>query len=96
MAHFSLDSLTKVTEKVNLLNSLENIQIATKILEEHSDASDSNMLDENYAKLNSNLRALSSDENEFKVVSEYLKNTHASTHSNYTLDIEEIFDVDRP
>ena len=31
----------------------------------------------------------------YKVIVDYVKNTHAKSHSLYTLDIEDIFTVDR-
>jgi hypothetical protein len=42
--HFIIDTLPKVTEKINLLNSIENIHIASKIIKDQED-SDVNMID---------------------------------------------------
>ena len=73
MINFTINTLPKVTEKVNLLNALENIQIATKILKDiDEDSSDLNLLDENYKKLNSELEHLKKGSDKYGTIANYL------------------------
>ena len=51
MANFILDTDKKVKEKLEMLASLEDIQIATKLLDEGKNSSEDSLIDSNYAKL---------------------------------------------
>lgn len=70
-----------------MLQSLEDIQIFTKMLDEGKVASDINTLDSNYLKLKTNIEPIERTTDEFNIIQKYLKNTHAKTHSNYRLEI---------
>ena len=47
------------------------------------------------SKIYNHSQVLERDSNEFKILSKYVKNTHASTHNLYKLKIEEIFKISR-
>lgn len=51
MSNFILDSEMKIRAKLEMLQSLEDIQIFTKLLDEGKIASDMNEIDSNYLKL---------------------------------------------
>jgi len=40
-------------------------------------------------------QVLSKDSDEFRMVKEYVANTHAPTHSSYTLELMDVFKIDR-
>jgi len=94
MSNFILDAKDKVKTKIDMLQSIQDIQIATKILEDNSGDSD-NMIDANYQKLKCELKPLDHHSAEFKMIEEYTRNTHASTHSSFKLEILEIFKTER-
>lgn len=50
MSNFILDTLDKVNDKFNMLQSLTDMKIATKILEE--DTTNHDVLEKHYKKLN--------------------------------------------
>jgi poly [ADP-ribose] polymerase len=95
MANFILDTDKKVKEKLEMLASLEDIQIATKLLDEGKNSSEDSLIDSNYQKLKCGLTPCPSNSDEFKMVLDYIKNTHAATHSSYSLELIDLFAVER-
>ena len=90
MQNFILDNEQKVKKKLEMLQSLQDIQIFTKLLDEQS-LSNVNELDGNYLKLGTNVEPMDRSSDRYKILCEYVKNTHASTHTAYKLDVEDIF-----
>jgi len=68
-----------------MLQSLEDIQVFTKLLDQGDLAKDINELDNNYLKLKTNLTPLDPNSSTYKLLVEYVHNTHASTHTAYRL-----------
>ena len=56
MAHHILDNVEKVKKKIEMLESLSEIKVATKLLS--SSEEDENKLDANYKKLNREITAI--------------------------------------
>lgn len=54
-----------------------------------------NTVDGYYKQLNTEIDVLTEDSEEFGIIKDYVKNTHASTHSSYSLEIKNIFTVKR-
>ena len=50
-----------------------------------------NIIDNNYAKLNSDVEHVDIESEEYKLLEKYLHNTHASTHNTYRLEILDIY-----
>ena len=88
-----LDNEELINLKIKMLDSLLEIEIAYNILKKSNE--DEDPVDVHYSSLNTDINPISKDCDEFKMVCEYVKNTHAKTHSNYNLDVEEVFDVSR-
>lgn len=95
MINFVLDSEKKIKEKLEMLQSLEEIQVFTKLLDEGSINSDINELDSNYAKLNIKITPMDKNSETYKLLLKYVANTHASTHTAYKLIVEEIFELEK-
>lgn len=95
MSQFILDNEQKVKQKLEMLQSLEDIQIFTKMLDEGKVAKDINEIDSNYLKLKSNVEPLDRKSKEYSAIEKYLKNTHAKSHSNYKLELVEVFTLQR-
>lgn len=92
MSNFIINSSEKLKKKVEMLESLADMKIATNILESSSDG---NPLDDHYKKLNCKLTPLDHSDPVFKLIVTYVKNTHGQSHSYYTLDVEEVFRVEK-
>ena len=68
-----------------MLQSLEDIQVFTKLLDEGNIASDINELDSNYLKLKTNLTPLDKQSDTYQLLLEYVEKTHGQTHRAYKL-----------
>jgi poly [ADP-ribose] polymerase len=78
-------------QKLEMLDSLMDIEIAYSLLKTKSDAKgDVHPLDAHYAKLNTQIEVLDKQTDEFKLLQQYVKNTHAETHTQYDLEILEV------
>eukprot|EP01017_Pseudomicrothorax_dubius_P046066 TRINITY_DN8068_c0_g1_i1.p1 TRINITY_DN8068_c0_g1~~TRINITY_DN8068_c0_g1_i1.p1 ORF type:complete len:690 (+),score=247.15 TRINITY_DN8068_c0_g1_i1:45-2114(+) len=94
MSAFIIDTNEKLKKKLELLESLREINVATKILEE-ADKNDENLIDSNYEKLKCVVTPVEAETAEYKLVEQYVRNTHATTHSNYGVDILDVFSLKR-
>ncbi|KAM6948792.1 poly [ADP-ribose] polymerase 2 [Aplochiton taeniatus] len=84
----------ELKEKIALLETLSDIQIAVKMVQSSGD-SEEHPIDRQYHSLQCQLQSLCSSSQEFKVIEKYLQSTHAPTHSDYTMSVLDIFSVDR-
>lgn len=85
-----------VAEKRMMLEMLQDIEIAYEMISEVKKENRSDdLLKEHYDKLNINIIVLDKEEIEYKLIEEYVQNTHAPTHSEYKLKIIEIFKLSR-
>uniref|UniRef100_A0A2Z5U1X2 Poly [ADP-ribose] polymerase n=1 Tax=Reticulitermes speratus TaxID=60591 RepID=A0A2Z5U1X2_9NEOP len=91
-----LNSEEMIKQKLEMLESLMEIEIAYSMLKTKSDAEgDVHPLDAHYAKLNTHIEVLDKQTDEFELLEQYVKNTHAATHTQYDLEILEVFKVKR-
>lgn len=81
------------TAKVKMLEALQDIEIASKLV--GFDGEDDESLDEKYKKLQCDIAPLPHDSEDYKLVEKYLLNTHAPTHKDWSLELEEVFALDR-
>uniref|UniRef100_A0A1L8DH70 Poly [ADP-ribose] polymerase n=1 Tax=Nyssomyia neivai TaxID=330878 RepID=A0A1L8DH70_9DIPT len=89
-----LDRADEIQSKIAMLDSLLEIEVAYSLLKTEG-ASDVNPVDTHYDQLKTELVVLDRASEEFAMLTKYVKNTHATTHNNYDLHIEEIFKVKR-
>ena len=75
-----------------MLQSLQDIQVFTKLLDE-GNIENVNQLDSNYLKLDTTITPLDKNSERYKLLVEYVDNTHASTHTAYKLEVEDIYIV---
>ncbi|XP_065043956.1 poly [ADP-ribose] polymerase 2-like isoform X2 [Musa acuminata AAA Group] len=94
MREFVIDSPSKLKRKLEMVESLAEIEIATKLLKDDSETQDDPLYCR-YEQLHCELSPIEADTNEFAMVKKYLLNTHAKTHSGYRVDIVQIFKVSR-
>ncbi|XP_045461901.1 poly [ADP-ribose] polymerase [Harmonia axyridis] len=81
-----------IKQKIEMLDSLMELEVAYSLLK--SAGSDSS-LDHYYSKLNTEIKSIPKTSEEFELIQEYVKNTHAETHQSYELEILDLFDVKR-
>uniref|UniRef100_UPI0005C83067 poly [ADP-ribose] polymerase 2 n=1 Tax=Fragaria vesca subsp. vesca TaxID=101020 RepID=UPI0005C83067 len=94
LSNFVIDTPQKLKQKLEMVEALGEIEVATKLLNDDTGTQE-DPLYSNYQSLRCDLIPLGADSDEFDMVSKYLHNTHAKTHSNYTVDIVQIFRASR-
>ncbi|XP_013383851.1 poly [ADP-ribose] polymerase 2-like [Lingula anatina] len=83
----------ELKSKIQLLEALGDIEIAIKMLKE-GDFSE-NPVDRHYHALHCKLKPLEQTHDDFKLVEQYLQNTHAATHSQYKMKLLDLFDCEK-
>ncbi len=96
-----LDKLEIIEEKIKMLDSLTEIERTINLLKarNESDAENANSekdaIDYHYEKLNCDIDVLEKETDEFKLLHNYISNTHSKEHSSYTLEVKDIFKIKR-
>ncbi|XP_072169723.1 poly [ADP-ribose] polymerase 2-like isoform X1 [Diadema setosum] len=80
--------------KLMLLEALGDIQIALKVLETDK-TSDEHPIDQQYHALKCKMEPLDKSSKTFELINKYVQNTHAVTHNQYAMTIDEVFDLDK-
>lgn len=83
-----------INQKTAMIESLMELEVAYSFLQTETDDNKS-PLDGHYKQLNTGLVPIAKDTEEFALLEKYVRNTHAETHSNFELEIEDIFNVER-
>lgn len=94
MRDFVIDTPQKLKFKLEMVEALSEIELATKLLKNDIQMQE-DPLCSHYQCLGCELMPLEVDSEEFSMIARYMKNTHAKTHSNYAVDIVQIFRVSR-
>jgi len=92
-----LDSPDLVKSKIDMLDNLLEIEVAYSLLASDGENSDKEKdpVDAHYDKLKTEIEVLKEETEEYKILKDYVTNTHASTHTQYSLEIEGIFKIAR-
>lgn len=90
-----IDTLDAVNRKNDMLQTLLEIEVAHSLINKSEATSTSCQLDLQYDILKTELEQIEADSNEYNWLVQYLKNTHASTHNNYRLEVMDVFRVNR-
>lgn len=92
-----LDSEDIIKKKIEMLDSLMEMEVAYSLLKttKEEDSSGIHPVDLHYNKLNAEIEVLDRTSKEFELLQIYVKNTHAATHSQYELEILDVFKVSR-
>lgn len=83
-----------LAKKTEMLESLLEMELAYQLLNEDTDAK-KNPIDAHFEQLNTEIVPLNKTSDEFDFLTRYVNNTHAPTHTNYSLEVEDIFKVVR-
>lgn len=90
-----IDKTEMVTAKTEMLESLMEMEFAYGLLNTKSDDETVHPIDGHYKQLNTDIAPLDKTSEEFRLLEQYVRNTHAETHRNFELEIEDIFKVNR-
>jgi len=85
----------EVKEKIQLLEALGDIQIAMKVLTGGGEGEQMNPIDHHYNGLKCQLLPLDQEDDTFRMIEKYVRQTHARTHNQYRLEVSEVFEVER-
>ncbi|CAN0889045.1 Poly [ADP-ribose] polymerase 2 [Linum grandiflorum] len=94
MREFVIDTPQKLKHKLEMVEALGEIEVATKLLEGEAGAQD-DPLYSCYKRLQCELIPVEVNSQEFSLIATYMHNTHAKTHSQYSVDIVQILKVSR-
>lgn len=92
MENFVIDTADKVKAKLEMIEALSDIQIATKIMSEAK--GEENVYDQHYKKLSCDLKHMKTDHDDYNTLREYLINS-SSDNPHQKLDIIEAYEVVR-
>ena len=85
-----------VKTKLEMLENLLEIEVAYSLLKSGDDNDKSkDPIDSHYDKLKTEISVLPRDSDNFKVLEKYVRNTHAETHTQFSLEIVNIFEIGR-
>lgn len=82
-------------EKIEMVETLLEMEVATTLIKQEEVSSDKDPIDVHYEALKTKLEPLDPDNEDYEIINTYLQNTHASSHSNYSLNLLDAFVVDR-
>ncbi|CAN7940235.1 unnamed protein product [Ixodes hexagonus] len=85
----------KIQEKMKLLEALEDIEVAVRLLQNELRVKNVHPLDRLYTSLRCELTELNKDDSDYKLVSRYVSSTHGETHAQYRLKLQHVFRVDK-
>ncbi|XP_076264902.1 poly-(ADP-ribose) polymerase [Rhynchophorus ferrugineus] len=81
-----------IKQKLDMLDNLLEMEIAYSLMKS---SGSEHTVDSYYKQLKTDIEVLDKKSEEFQIIKEYVKNTHAETHDTYDLDIEDVFLVKR-
>ncbi|XP_072398728.1 poly [ADP-ribose] polymerase [Diabrotica undecimpunctata] len=81
-----------IKQKIEMLDSLLELEIAYNLMKT---SGSEHTVDSYYKQLNTEIDVLEKTSEEFQIIQEYVKNTHAATHNTYDLVIDEVYTVKR-
>ena len=90
MSTFILDSEEKVKTKLDMLQSLSDMQVATKLLDQGS-SPEENLLDANYRKLDCHLKPVDPSSKEYQKIHQFINDGKGS----YKIQLMDVFTVER-
>ncbi|XP_023744602.1 poly [ADP-ribose] polymerase 2 [Lactuca sativa] len=96
MREFVIDTPQKLKRKLEMVEALGEIEVATKLLEDNAGMEEQeDPILSRYQRLGCELTPVEVDSKEFHMITKYMKNTHAKTHSDYSVEIVQIFRASR-
>ena len=76
-----------------MVKALDEIHVAVRALNQQSDIV--NPIDRHYEQLECAIRAMDTSARMYSIIESYVRETHGTTHSNYKLQLVQVFEVDK-
>lgn len=93
MRNFIIDTHAKLKRKLEMVEALGEIELATKLLQDGDADDDPAYI--HYLQLKCSLEPLDHNDERFGWIKQYLTNTHAKTHGYYDLELLQVFEARR-
>ena len=91
-----LETEDMITSKTLMLDSLMEIELAYSLLKSgQEEDKEKDQIDVHFEKLKTKMEVLQKTSDEFETIVDYVKNTHASTHNQYELEVMNVFKIAR-
>lgn len=93
----AINDVKLLKEKIAMVESLADIELATKLLRQSSTGAESllNPIDAAHDKLKCAFQPIDKNDKQFKMVQSYVANTHGHTHKYYKLEVQDVFELNR-
>ncbi|EGG16531.1 poly(ADP-ribosyl)transferase [Cavenderia fasciculata] len=89
-----IDTISHLKDKINMLASLADIEIATTLIKDSAD-DDSNLLEAYYKQLKSDIKPLDKSTDTYKNLVKYAMDSHDTSYFRFGLSVDDIYSVDR-
>jgi poly [ADP-ribose] polymerase len=93
MAPPAISDINLLQKKYDMLEDLGFMQVASSVIREASKNHSQNPIDAKYTALNTTLTPLSKKSLVYKQIVENVKQTHGPTHTEYKLQVSDIFEI---
>jgi len=94
-----INSEKALNKEMKLIEALSEIEVASRLLakdkKNKKNGIDKHPIDKHFDLLKCSMESISTSCDEFKMLANYVKLTHATTHNRYSLSVERIFKLDR-
>lgn len=90
-----INSDEMIKKKIEMVDSLMEIEVAFNATKSYNSDSKISPIDYSYDFLKTDIEVLDKSSEEFQLLQTYVTNTHAVTHKQYDLIIEDVFKVRR-
>mmetsp|Transcript_4651 Transcript_4651/g.14031 ORF Transcript_4651/g.14031 Transcript_4651/m.14031 type:complete len:538 (+) Transcript_4651:28-1641(+) len=91
-----IDNPALLKSKIEMVESLGEIELASRVIDTRGGAFDRHPVDIRYEQLGVTLSPIDVGSSLHNLLVEYMHNTHAETHSQYELHLEQAFEIVRP
>ncbi len=100
MYHFIIDSLEKVKSKIDMIETLKDMKVATKIIEDNKKDSESKIILNYYNQLHCTIKHISKKDEIYSLLEKYLtvkldQNSNYSYYGNQKLKLLEAYEIKR-
>ncbi|UJR16964.1 hypothetical protein I4U23_003862 [Adineta vaga] len=90
-----LNDIESIQSKTQMIDNLLQIELAYSMLKRSKDDENEHPIDVHYKKLQTLIEPIDKTTDEFQRIEQYMINTHASTHNQYKLKLNELFRIVR-
>ena len=86
-----IQSNAMLKKKIEMLEALSEIEIATKIIQNSDSKLNENPMDMHYKSLGCDIECMNPSSDEYEMISKYVSNTHGKTHTGYKLSVLQVY-----